>query len=103
MTCDAKGYPPPQINWILRNEVVKNDSNTIITYNDHCPINDYDRKCVSSSTVFISNTLPFHNAMYSCMAINSAGKSTESSELTITGMKIISSSNIICSLKLLYC
>ena len=50
-------------------------------------------KCVSSSTVFISNTLPFHNAMYSCMAINSAGKSIESSELTITGMKIISSPN----------
>ena len=86
VTCSAKGYPLPTIHWILDNEAVRNDSNTIITslYPQDCP---FKSACTSSSTLHIRNILPFHSVTYKCMAVNVAGNDIKDFKLVVKGMK----------------
>ena len=88
ITCHAKGYPPPTFYWMLYYEVVKNDSNTVVSHYDKCSSSTFDSDCKSTSTLYIKTTLSFHNGTYRCVAINSAGNDTKSAELNVKGMII---------------
>ncbi|XP_065904870.1 cell adhesion molecule Dscam1-like isoform X3 [Dysidea avara] len=83
ITCHAKGYPPPTFYWMLYYEVVKNDSNTVVSHYDKCSSSTFDSDCKSTSTLYIKTTLSFHNGTYRCVAINSAGNDTKSAELNV--------------------
>jgi len=90
-TCNAKGYPLPTINWILNNEAVWNDSNTIVNSSQKgaqdCSLDAFGNTCVSSSRLTIRRTLPFHTNTYSCMAMNAGGNDIRSFRLTVKGMR----------------
>ena len=89
VTCSAKGYPLPTIHWILDNEAVRNDSNTIVTslYPQDCSFKSHGNACTSSSTLHIRSTLPFHSVTYKCMAVNVAGNEIKDFKLIVKGMK----------------